>query len=89
MCLAVLALHMHPRWPLVIAANRDEFHDRETAPMNWWDGSSPRILAGQDLAAGGTWMGASEHGRLALLTNVRDPLRQRGDAPSRGALVTD
>jgi uncharacterized protein with NRDE domain len=89
MCLAVLALHMHPRWPLVIAANRDEFHDRATAPMDWWSGSSPRILAGQDLAAGGTWMGASEHGRLALLTNVRDPQRQRGDAPSRGALVAD
>jgi uncharacterized protein with NRDE domain len=89
MCLAVLALHLHPRWPLVIAANRDEFHDRATAPLDWWAGSSPRILAGRDLEAGGTWMGVADHGRLALLTNVRDPQRQRNDAPSRGALVTD
>jgi uncharacterized protein with NRDE domain len=89
MCLVVLALHMHPRWPLVIAANRDEFHDRATAPMDWWPEARPRILAGKDLAAGGTWMGLSEQGRLALLTNVRDPLRQRSDAPSRGVLVAD
>jgi uncharacterized protein with NRDE domain len=89
MCLAVVALHMHPRWPLVIAANRDEFHDRATAPLDWWADATPRILAGKDLSAGGAWMGASEHGRLALLTNVRDPQRQRADAPSRGALVSD
>lgn len=89
MCLAVVALHMHPRWPLVIAANRDEFHDRATAPLDWWADATPRILAGKDLFAGGTWMGASEQGRLALLTNVRDPQRQRADAPSRGALVAD
>jgi uncharacterized protein with NRDE domain len=89
MCLVVLALRMHPRWPLVIAANRDEFHDRATAPMDWWPDAPSRILAGKDLAAGGTWMGLSEQGRLALLTNVRDPSRHRADAPSRGALVAD
>lgn len=89
MCLVVLALHMHPRWPLVIAANRDEFHDRATAPMDWWPDSQPRILAGKDLVAGGAWMGLAEQGRMALLTNVRDPRRHRTDAPSRGALVSD
>ncbi len=88
MCLAVLALHMHPRWPLVIAANRDEFHDRPALPMHWWDEAPVRILAGKDLSAGGTWMGLSEAGRIALLTNVRAPQQHRQDAPSRGALVT-
>jgi uncharacterized protein with NRDE domain len=87
-CLAVLALNCHPRWPLVIAANRDEYHDRATAALHWWDDSEPRVLAGKDLAAGGTWMGANAAGRLALLTNVRDPSRQRANAPSRGALVS-
>jgi uncharacterized protein with NRDE domain len=88
MCLAVLALQLHERWPLVIATNRDEYHDRATAPLHWWPEQPPSVLAGKDLAAGGTWMGVTPEGRLALLTNVRDPSRQRADAPSRGALVS-
>lgn len=90
MCLVALAFESHPRFPLVVAANRDEFFDRAAAPLHWW---SPEphglpILAGRDLQAGGTWMGVSPAGRLALLTNVRDPARHRATAPSRGALVT-
>jgi uncharacterized protein with NRDE domain len=85
MCLAVVALDAHPRYPLVVAANRDEFHARPTAAASWWDEG---WLAGRDLEAGGTWLGVTRNGRLALLTNVRDPARHDPSAPSRGALVT-
>lgn len=88
MCLAAFALNAHPRFPLVIAANRDEFFARAAAPMAWW-ADRPDVLAGRDLSAGGTWFGLNRTGRLALLTNVRDPSRQNPDAPSRGALVLD
>jgi uncharacterized protein with NRDE domain len=84
MCLALVAIDAHPRYALVIAANRDEFHARATAPAAWWpDG----FLAGKDLAAGGTWLGMTRGGRFALLTNVRDPARHDPAAPSRGSLV--
>jgi len=88
MCLAAFALNAHPRFPLVIAANRDEFFARAAAPMAWWT-DRPDILAGRDLTAGGTWFGLSRAGRLALLTNVREPGRHNPAAPSRGALVVD
>jgi uncharacterized protein with NRDE domain len=90
MCLIGLALDAHPRFPLVIAANRDEFFDRPAAPLDWWrsSDSTPWLLGGRDLSAGGTWMALSEQGRIGMLTNVRDPSRHRADAPSRGALVT-
>lgn len=87
MCLAAFALNAHPRFPLVIAANRDEFFARPASPMAWWP-DHPDLLAGRDLGAGGTWFGLTRTGRLALLTNVREPGRQIADAPSRGALVT-
>ncbi|MFT7724233.1 MAG: NRDE family protein [Roseateles sp.] len=88
MCLAAFALAAHPRFPLVIAANRDEFFARPAAPMAWWP-DRPGVLAGRDLEAGGTWFGLARGGRLALLTNVREPGRQAANAPSRGALVLD
>jgi uncharacterized protein with NRDE domain len=90
MCLIGLALDAHPRFALVIAANRDEFHDRPAAALDWWQPSpqAPWILAGRDLLAGGTWLGLSSRGRLAMLTNVRDPSRQRAAVASRGGLVT-
>lgn len=90
MCLIGLALDAHPRFSLVIAANRDEFFDRPAAPLDWWrtSPSSPWLLGGRDLSAGGTWMALSEHGRIGMLTNVRDPARHSTDAPSRGELVT-
>jgi uncharacterized protein with NRDE domain len=89
MCLAAFALNAHPRFPLVIAANRDEFFARAAAPMAWWQAGGVELLAGRDLSAGGTWFGLTTTGRLALLTNVREPGRQIVDAPSRGALVVD
>jgi uncharacterized protein with NRDE domain len=88
MCLAAFALNAHPRFPLVIAANRDEFFARAAAPMAWW-ADHPDLLAGRDLSAGGTWFGLTRAGRLALLTNVREPVQQNADAPTRGALVVD
>lgn len=86
MCLAVVAWQAHPRWRLVVLANRDEFHDRPAQVMQPWD-QSPALLAGRDLKAGGTWLGVRRDGRFALLTNVRNPANNRADAPSRGDLV--
>lgn len=87
MCLLVLAWDAHPRYRLVVAANRDEFHRRPTAPADFWP-DRPDLLAGRDLEGGGTWLGVTRGGRFAALTNFREPGRHRGDAPSRGELVT-
>ena len=85
MCLALVALDAHPRLPLVIAANRDEFHARAAAPAHRWpDGT----LAGIDLEAGGTWFGVTRRGRWALVTNFREGIPRDPNAPSRGGLVT-
>ena len=72
--------------PLLLIANRDEFYARPTAPLDWWQDAP--ILAGRDLQAGGTWLGVSRSGRLAALTNHRDPNNVRAEAPSRGELVS-
>lgn len=86
MCLVLLAWRAHPDFPLVVAANRDEFHARPAAPAEFWS-DHPDILAGRDLEARGTWMGVSRNGRFAAVTNYRG-----GTEPSakhsRGALVT-
>ncbi len=88
MCLILVAWRMNERFPLVVAANRDEFYARETESARWWP-DNPEIFAGRDLQAGGTWLGATRTGRFAALTNYRDPQRQRKDAPTRGTLVSD
>jgi uncharacterized protein with NRDE domain len=85
MCLAVIALDAHRRYRLVAAANRDEFHARPTQAAHWW--RDVPILAGRDLAQGGTWLGVSRDARLAFVTNVREPARYDPNARSRGALV--
>jgi uncharacterized protein with NRDE domain len=87
MCLVLVAWRGHPQIPCVIAANRDEFHARPAAPAHWWQ-TEPPILAGQDLEAGGTWLGITRRGRFAALTNYRDPELRRTGTPSRGSLVT-
>ena len=86
MCLVVLGLKVHPLYPLVVAANRDELLSRPSAPAAFWPGPGG-LLAGRDLSAGGTWLGVTRRGRFAALTNVRDPRSVLPDAPSRGALV--
>lgn len=88
MCLIVFAWRAHPRYPLVVAANRDEYLSRPSSPAHWWT-DAPDLLAGRDLEAGGTWMGLSRSGRFAALTNYRDPSRHVEGAPSRGVLVRE
>jgi uncharacterized protein with NRDE domain len=83
---AALAWAAHPRWRLVVAANRDEFHARPTAPLARWDNG---IIAGRDLEAGGTWLGVNDAGRFALVTNFRLPGFPRPGLASRGNLVVD
>ena len=87
MCLILVAWQVHPHFPCVVAANRDEFFGRPTAEADWWPGEAG-ILAGRDLQAGGTWLGVTRGGRFAALTNYRDPSIVLADAPSRGKLVT-
>lgn len=87
MCLIAVAWEAHPAYRLVVAANRDEFYARPTAPAAWW-ADAPGVLAGRDLREGGTWMGVTRAGRFAAVTNFRDPgFGQLPNAPSRGALV--
>lgn len=88
MCLILVAWRAHPDYPLVVAANRDEFFARPAASAQWWT-DQPEVLAGRDLEAGGTWLGVNRRGAFAGLTNFRDPNNQRPGTPSRGALVTD
>ena len=88
MCLILVAWQAHPDYPLVVAANRDEFFARPAAPAAWWP-DAPHVFAGRDLEAGGTWLGLTRTGRFAGLTNFRDPGRNRAGTPSRGALVAD
>lgn len=86
MCLLLIAWKTHPRYRLILAGNRDEFHDRAAAPLNWWQ-DDPRILAGRDLKAGGTWLGVARSGRFGVVTNYRDLQAPIEGAPSRGNLV--
>lgn len=88
MCLIFLSLQNHPQYKLVIAANRDEFYQRKTAPATYWE-DHPEILGGRDLEAHGTWMAMNKNGRIAMVTNYRDIKNSKALAPSRGALVTD
>ncbi|MBN8504576.1 MAG: NRDE family protein [Burkholderiales bacterium] len=88
MCLAAVALHQHPRWRLVLAANRDEFFARPASPLAF---QSEGWLGGRDLQAGGSWLALHPlQARLALVTNVREPgVPAPPGAVSRGALVTE
>ncbi len=88
MCLILIAHGAHSEFPLVIAANRDEYYERPTAKAAFWD-DHPHILAGRDLECMGTWLGVTRRGRFAALTNFRDPRERKADAPSRGQLVSD
>ena len=87
MCLIALAHRVHPEFPLVVAANRDEFYARPTAQASFWQ-DQPSILAGRDLECMGTWLGVTTGGRFAAVTNFRDPADTRGSAESRGTLVS-
>lgn len=88
MCLIFIALNVHPKYKLIVAANRDEFYNRKTAVANFWN-DQPHVLAGRDLEAMGTWLGMTSGGKIAMLTNYRDPNNINAAAPTRGKLVSD
>jgi len=86
-CLVVLAFGVDQEHPLVVAANRDEFHARPTQSANWWP-DAPRIVGGRDLQAGGTWLGVHRDGRFATVTNYSGAKEESAGVRSRGHLVT-
>lgn len=88
MCLMAIAVESHSRYRLILAANRDEYFQRPTAPASFWE-DVPQLLAGRDLQAGGTWLGVTTGGRLAAVTNYREPQRHGQHRRSRGRMVTD
>jgi uncharacterized protein with NRDE domain len=88
MCLVVCAWRATKHFPVILAANRDEFHDRPSAPANWWP-HAPDVLGGLDLRAGGSWLAVDRRGRLATVTNVRGDHMAPPEARSRGHLVRD
>jgi uncharacterized protein with NRDE domain len=88
MCLIAVAHLASARWPLVIAANRDEFFDRPACAAHAWD-DAPDVIGGRDLRAGGSWLAVTRGGRFAMVTNVRGPAEAGPYTPSRGALVAD
>ena len=87
MCLIIFAFQAHPRYKLILAANRDEYYRRPTAPAGWWE-EARFLLAGKDLEAGGTWMGITKRGKIAALTNYRRSEPPKKDPSSRGTLVS-
>ncbi len=88
MCLILFAYRIHPVYPLILAANRDEFYNRPARPLSFWE-ASPSVLAGRDLKNNGTWLGTNRRGQIAVITNYRDPSFRIDDAPSRGLLASE
>jgi uncharacterized protein with NRDE domain len=88
MCLIFLSLNHHPKYKLIVAANRDEFYKRKTAPAHFWE-DYPHIVGGRDLEARGTWLAMSKQGKLSMVTNYRDLKNLKPVAPSRGELVLE
>lgn len=87
MCVVYFAYNVHPDHPLILLANRDEFYNRPTMPAHRWE-DHPGIFAGRDLVSGGTWLGVTRGGRVAAVTNYREPGVPKGEL-SRGDLVAD
>ncbi|RSK27213.1 NRDE family protein [Bacillus sp. HMF5848] len=88
MCLILFAYKVNLKYPLIVAANRDEIFQRPTASLHYWE-DYPEIVAGRDLEKSGTWLGVTNTGRFAALTNYRNPREQTDGLRSRGELVTD
>jgi uncharacterized protein with NRDE domain len=86
MCLIAIAWQVHPRYPLILIGNRDEFHQRPSVAADWWP-EAPHVFAGRDLQAGGSWLGVTRGGRVAVVINnpQRPPAADRNS--SRGTLV--
>jgi len=92
MCLIVIAWQQHSEYPLIVAANRDEYYDRPTELAHVWQQPpgllTTKILAGKDLSAGGTWLGINDKGKFAAVTNYREGIPET-QPHSRGELTTD
>jgi len=88
MCIILIAWHVCPDAPLVLAANRDEYHERPTLSAGFWN-DAPGIYGGRDLQQGGSWLALDRGGRVAAVTNLREPGTARAGARSRGLLVSD
>ena len=86
MCLILFAYKYHSNYPLILASNRDEFYKRPTKKAHFWE-DHPNVLAGRDLEQMGTWLGVTRTGRIAALTNYRDPKLHNKEKRSRGELV--
>ncbi len=85
MCIVAFAWHVLDDMPLCLISNRDEFYHRPSAVLHRWDNSS--IIAGQDLQSGGAWMGVTESGRWAIVTNFRNGRDKNQYSTSRGHLI--
>ena len=88
MCLILVAKGAHPSYPLIIIANREEYHSRPTQSLSFWH-DHPTIAAGRDLTAGGTWFGLNRQGLFAAVTNFHEPTVAVKSDYSRGMLVLD
>lgn len=88
MCLIVFAYNYHPEYPIILAGNRDEFYGRKALKAHVWD-TDPKMLAGKDLRAGGTWLGVSKNGEFGAITNYRDLKNPREGERSRGEIITN
>ncbi len=88
MCLIMIAYRTHPKYKLVVAANRDEYYERPTAPAGWWP-KEHVVMAGKDLQGDGTWLGITRSGKWAGITNFREKKEPLEGAISRGQLVKD
>jgi len=88
MCLILFSYKLHAKYRLILAANRDEFYNRPTASLDYWS-DHPDVLAGRDLKGNGTWLGINRSGRLAAITNYREPAAHMKNVPSRGILIRD
>jgi uncharacterized protein with NRDE domain len=88
MCLILFAYRVSADTPLVVAANRDEFYARPAMCAQRWH-DAPRIFAGRDLTAGGTWLGVADNGRFAAVTNFSENPDTPLPPGSRGDLTAD
>src|SRR5687767_5285480 len=86
MCLILFASGAHPRYPLIVAANRDEAYSRPSAAAAFWD-DHPHVYGGRDRERDGTWLAISRTGRFAAITNYRQGAGRRDAERSRGELT--
>ncbi|MCY3884527.1 MAG: NRDE family protein [Gammaproteobacteria bacterium] len=88
MCIILLAYRTDKNYPLIVAANRDEFFDRPTVKAQYWS-DYQNVFAGRDEEQGGTWLGVTQNGRFAAVTNWTERTESSVKFRSRGHVVRD